>query len=54
MINVENLREPIIGGIGLGVRSKVWGYFVRLDLAWGIENLEFQKPIPYISLSKDI
>lgn len=54
VINVENLREPIIGGIGLGVRSKVWGYFVRLDLAWGIENLEFQKPIPYISLSKDI
>ena len=54
VINVENLREPIIGGIGLGVRSKVWGYFVRLDLACGIENLEFQKPIPYISLSKDI
>lgn len=54
VINVENLREPIIGGIGLGVRSKIWGYFVRLDMAWGIENLEFQKPIPYISLSKDI
>lgn len=54
VINVENLREPIIGGIGFGVRSKVWGYFVRLDAAWGIENLEVQKPIVYISLSKDI
>ncbi|MDA7803096.1 hypothetical protein N8987_00785 [Crocinitomix sp.] len=53
-INVKNLREPIIGGVGFGLRSKIWGYFVRLDLAWGIENLEFQKPLPYISLTKDI
>ncbi len=54
VINVENLREPIIGGLGFGLRSKVWGYFVRLDAAWGIENLEVQKPILYMSLSKDI
>lgn len=54
VINVENLREPIIGGVGFGLRSKIWGYFVRLDVAWGIENLEFQKPLPYISLTKDI
>jgi hypothetical protein len=53
-INVENLREPIIGGFGFGLRSKIWGYFCRLDVAWGIEDLEIQKPIPYFSLSKDI
>ncbi len=52
-INVQNLREPIIGGMGIGVRSKIWGYFVRLDFAWGIENLEFQKMQPYLSLAKD-
>lgn len=54
VINVENLREPIIGGTGFGLRSKIWGYFVRFDVAWGIENLAFQKPITYFSLSKDI
>ena len=54
VIKVENLREPIIGGLGFGLRSKIWGYFVRFDAAWGIENLEFQKPIPYFSLTKDI
>ncbi|WP_027419344.1 PD40 domain-containing protein [Crocinitomix catalasitica] len=54
IIKVKNLREPIIGSLGFGFRSKIWGYFVRLDVAWGIENLEFQKPIPYLSLSKDI
>ncbi|MBI3134692.1 MAG: PD40 domain-containing protein [Bacteroidetes bacterium] len=53
-INVENLREPIIGGFGFGFRSRIWGYFVRLDFAWGIEDLEIQKPITYFSLSKDI
>lgn len=53
-VNLENLREPIIAGLGFGLRSKIWGYFVRLDVAWGIENLEFQKPLPYISLTKDI
>lgn len=53
-INVENLREPIIGGVGFGFRSKIWGYFVRFDVAWGIEDLEIQKPIPYFSLTKDI
>ena len=54
VINVENLREPIIGGFGFGFRSKIWGYFVRLDIAWGIEDLEIQKPMPYFSLTKDI
>jgi hypothetical protein len=54
IINVENLREPIIGGFGFGFRSKIWGYFVRFDLAWGVEDLDIQKPMPYFSLTKDI
>jgi hypothetical protein len=53
-INVENLREPIIGGFGFGFRSKIWGYFVRLDVAWGVEDLEIKRPMPYFSLTKDI
>ncbi|MEX1001897.1 MAG: hypothetical protein WDZ35_07270 [Crocinitomicaceae bacterium] len=53
-INIENLREPIIGGFGLGVRTKIWGYFIRLDAAWGVEDFEIQKPLPYLSLTKDI
>lgn len=53
-INLENMREPIIGGFGFGFRSKIWGYFVRLDLAWGVEDFEIQKPLPYLSLTKDI
>ena len=53
-INVENLREPIIGGFGFGARTKVWGYFIRFDVAWGVEDFELNKAVPYLSLSKDI
>ncbi|MEO9531821.1 MAG: hypothetical protein ABJG68_13655 [Crocinitomicaceae bacterium] len=53
-INIDNLREPIIGGFGIGARSKIWGYFIRFDVAWGVEDFEIQKAVPYLSLSKDI
>ena len=53
-INVENLREPIIGGFGAGVRTQIWGYFIRFDVAWGVEDFEIQKPLPYLSLTTDI
>lgn len=53
-INLDNLREPIIGGFGFGARTKIWGYFIRFDLAWGIEDFEIQKALPYLSLTKDI
>jgi hypothetical protein len=53
-ISVQNLREPIVGSIGFGLRSKIWGYFVRLDAGWGIENLTIQKPKVQLSLSLDI
>ena len=54
VINVENLREPIVGGFGFGARTKLWGYFVRIDAAWGVEDFEIQKPLAYLSLTKDI
>ena len=53
-ISVQNLREPIIGDFGIGLRSKIWGYFVRLDFGWGVENFEVQPVRTQISLSLDI
>ncbi|MBD3638613.1 MAG: hypothetical protein HUJ25_14765 [Crocinitomicaceae bacterium] len=53
-INIDNLREPIIGGFGFGARTKIWGYFIRFDIAWGVEDFEIQKALPYLSLTKDI
>jgi hemolysin activation/secretion protein len=35
---LKNQRDPIIGGYGFGLRSRILGYFVRADWAWGVEN----------------
>lgn len=51
---VINVRDPIIAGFGGGLRSKLFGYFVRFDTAWGIQDSEVaSKPIYYLSLSLD-
>lgn len=54
-IQLINSREPVVGGFGTGVRTKVFGYFIRFDLGWGIENFQIkQKPIGYFSIGYDI
>lgn len=55
LIKVINGREPVIAASGFGVRSKLFGYFVRADLGWGIENGQFRKkPRLFLSLTHDI
>lgn len=49
----ENQTDPFIGSLGWGLRAKVWGYFVRFDYAWGIENGLFLDPITHLSLGLD-
>jgi hypothetical protein len=45
--------EPIIYGYGFGVRSRLLGYFIRADWAWGVEDRIIQPRIFYLSLSTD-
>ena len=52
-ITLENIREPIVGGYGFGLRSRVLGYFVRVDWAWGVEDGIVQPRIFYLSFSLD-
>jgi hypothetical protein len=49
----ENQSDPLIGGVGMGLRAKIWGYFVRFDHAWGIENGLFLEPMIHLSLGLD-
>lgn len=52
-ITLDSNRDPIVAGYGFGVRSQVFGYFIRLDWAWGIENRLILPRIFYFSLSLD-
>jgi len=52
-ITVKTQKEPIVFGYGLGLRTKILGYFLRADWAWGIEDKTIQPMIFYLSLSLD-
>jgi hypothetical protein len=53
IITLNTLHDPIVGGYGWGVRSRIFGYFIRLDRAWGVQDGIVLKPLWYISLSLD-
>jgi len=46
-------RAPVILGYGFGVRSRLFGYFCRLDWAWGIEGVHVMPRMFYFSLNLD-
>lgn len=52
-IKVEIQKDPIVEGFGGGLRTRLLGYFIRGDLAWGVEDGKVYKPIFYLSLSLD-
>lgn len=54
IVTVVNPKNPLVGGIGFGFRSRLFGYFVRLDLGWGVDNWEVsKKKIVGVSLATD-
>lgn len=53
IITIINQREPIIYGYGWGLRSRLFGYFIRFDWAWGVDDGVRFAPVKYFSLSLD-
>ncbi len=52
-VSTQYFRNPIVSGFGFGFRTTLFGYFVRLDRAWGIDSGSLQDPLWYLSLSLD-
>jgi len=52
-VTLDSNREPIVAGFGAGARAQIFGYFVRADWAWGIENNYVLPKIFYLSFSLD-
>jgi hypothetical protein len=52
-VQLKKQQEPIVGGYGWGMRSKLFGYFVRADWAWGVDDGFIQPRIFYLSISTD-
>ncbi len=53
VVTIINQKDPLVEGFGFGLRSRLFGYFVRADYSWGVEGREIQKPVFYLSLSLD-
>lgn len=53
-ITVTEQKDPFVGGLGLGLRSTLFGYFIRFDVAWGFDERKFNNtPKCYFSLNLD-
>jgi hypothetical protein len=50
---IDKKRSPIIVGYGFGLRSKLLGYFVRTDWAWGVDGNVILPRVFYFSLGLD-
>jgi len=52
-VRLDNKRYPIIGGYGAGLRTKLMGYFLKFDLAYGVEDGLIQDPVTHLSMGFD-
>jgi len=52
-VKVRYFRDPIVIGYGVGIRTLLFGYFLRVDYGWGVETREVQKPRLYFALGTD-
>jgi hypothetical protein len=50
---LKNHENPIVGGYGIGLRTRIFGYFVRVDWARGVENGVIGPRITYLSFTQD-
>ena len=52
-IDLQYTRSPFISGTGFGFRTALFGYFIRFDYAWKIENTGIKDPKYSFSLGLD-
>lgn len=52
-VTITTQKEPIVAGYGFGLRTKLLGYFIRADWAWGIEDGVINHSRFYLSLNLD-
>jgi hypothetical protein len=50
---VTNFKNPFLAGYGLGARTLLLGYYVKFDVAWGIEDYVVTSPKYYLTLGYD-
>ncbi len=52
-LTVNYFRDPVVAGVGAGARVNLFGYFLRVDRAWGIETKQILDPRWHFSIGLD-
>ncbi|MFC2121299.1 hypothetical protein ACFLTI_06875 [Bacteroidota bacterium] len=52
-VTIDKEKGPFVAGVGFGLRARLFGYFIRTDWAWGIENGVVLPRVFYLSLTLD-
>lgn len=52
-VKVVYFRDPLVFSYGIGARTLLFGYHVRLDYAWGLETRNVLDPRLHLSLGMD-
>lgn len=52
-ITTRNYQNPFLYSYGFGIHTTMLGYYVKTDLAYGVENYKRQKPVLHFSLGYD-
>ena len=52
-VRVKYFRDPFIYGYGVGMRTLLFGYFIKADYAWGVDTRTVLKPKLHLSLGVD-
>lgn len=52
-ITVQTLKSPFVMGFGAGARMQMFGYSMRFDLGWGVEDYTILTPRLHLSLGKN-
>ena len=50
---VTNYQNPFISSFGFGLRSMIFSYYMKFDVAWPVENFTVQDPMLQLSLGYD-
>ena len=52
-IELNEYLNPWIYSYGLGFRTMMLGYYMKIDVAWPVENYKVQTPRAFVTLGFD-
>lgn len=54
VVRILKYKNPVVMGVGGGLRTSIFNYFIKFDAAWGYDTGEFaKKPLLYFSFGYD-